>query len=107
VERRRRVGFEPSMGCALDAALGMQQRVEVDSGPDFVFWALLTQRTQNAGFAAQALERYQARLAGHGGAVGLGTYLRDLRHNSNNDGLIGYDLGWLVLAAQALDAIAP
>jgi hypothetical protein len=92
---------------ALDAGTGMQRNPEIDSPPDFVFGVLLADLADNPGFAELARQRYDARLAAVGGAAGLGTLIRDDRHASNDDGLIPYDLGWLVLGASALDAVFP
>jgi hypothetical protein len=79
----------------------------VDSAPDFVFGVLLAELAENDGFAALARQRYDAKRAAAGGAVGLGTHVRDVRHAGNLDGLIAYDLGWLTLGAAALDTAFP
>jgi len=92
---------------ALDAGLGMQRNPDVDSAPDFVFGVLLAELADNPGFATLARQHYDAKRAAAGGATGLGTFIRDGRHARNEDGLIGYDLGWLVLGAAALDAAFP
>jgi hypothetical protein len=92
---------------ALDAGTGMQRNPEIDSPPDFVFGPLLAELADNPGFAELARQRYDARLAAAGGAAGLGALIRDDRDASNQDGLIPYDLGWLILGAAALDAAFP
>lgn len=97
----------PTLGCAFDAALGMQARPEVDSPPDFVYWVLLGELTENPGFAELAAARYDAKVSEAGGAEALGESIRDQRHNAGDDGLIGYDLAWLTLAALALDTALP
>lgn len=96
-----------ALGCALDAALGMQARPEVDSPPDFVFWVLLGDLFENPGFAELAAARYDAKVSEAGSAQALGESIRDLRHNQGNDGLIGYDLAWLTFAAQGLHTVFP
>jgi hypothetical protein len=67
----------------------------------------LARLAENPGFAEIARQRYDARLAVSGGAVGFGTLVRDSRHASGLDGLIPYDLGWLTLGAAALDSAFP
>ncbi|HEY6724655.1 MAG TPA: hypothetical protein VI197_11515 [Polyangiaceae bacterium] len=96
-----------ALGCALDAALGMQARPEVDSPPDFVFWVLLGQLLENPGFAELAAARYDAKVAAAGGAQALGESIQELRHNAGDDGLIPYDLAWLTFAALGLDTALP
>jgi hypothetical protein len=92
---------------ALDAGLGLQRDPDIDSPPDFIFGVLLAELAENPGFAAAARQHYDAKRAGFGGAVGLGTFIRDARHARREDGLIAYDLGWLTLSAAALDAVFP
>jgi hypothetical protein len=92
---------------ALDAATGMQRDPDVDSAPDFVFGVVLAELADNPGFAGVARQHYDAKRASFGGAAGLGTFIRDSRHASREDGLIPYDLGWFVLGAAALDAAFP
>ena len=92
---------------ALDAGTGMQRNPDIDSAPDIVFGVLLAELADNPGFAGLARERYDAKRAANGGAVGLGTLIRDARHRSNQDGLIAYDLSWFALGTQALDAAFP
>lgn len=96
-----------AISVALDAGLGMQADPDVDSAPDFVFGVLLAELAENDGFAELARQRYDARRAAAGGAAGLGAFIRDARHAAGHDGLIAYDLGWLVLGAAALDAAFP
>jgi len=96
-----------ALGCALDAALGMQAEADVDSPPDFVFWVLLGELFENPGFAELAAARYDAKVSAAGGAQALGESIRDQRHNAGDDGLIAYDLAWLTHAALALDAVLP
>jgi hypothetical protein len=96
-----------ALGCALDAALGMQARPEVDSPPDFVFWVILGQLLKNPGFAELAAARYDAKVAAEGGAQALGEAIRELRHGAGDDGLIPYDLAWLTFAALGLDTALP
>lgn len=92
---------------ALDAGTGMQRNPEIDSPPDFAFGVLLAELAENPGFAELARRRYDARLAATGGAAGLARLIRDDRDASDEDGLIPYDLGWLVLGALALDTVFP
>lgn len=96
-----------SLGCAVDAALGMQARPEVDSPPDFVFWVILGDLLKNPGFAELAAARYDAKVAAEGGAQALGESIQELRHNAGDDGLIPYDLAWLTFAALGLDTALP
>jgi hypothetical protein len=91
----------------LDAGTGIQRDPEIDSPPDFVFGVALARLAENPGFAEVVRQRYDARRAANGGAVGFGTLIRDSRHASGNDGLIPYDLGWLTLGAAALDSAFP
>jgi hypothetical protein len=92
---------------ALDAETGIQRSADADSAPDFVFGVLLAALADNPAFAQVARKRYDAKLAAFGGAVGLGTAIRDARHAGHEDGLIAYDLGWLTLGAAALDSAFP
>lgn len=92
---------------ALDAALGMQTNPQVDSPPDFVYLVLLTELTENSGFAELAKARYDAKLASSGGARVLAESVRDQRHAQGYDGLIAYDLAWLSLGASALASAFP
>ncbi|TMQ10575.1 MAG: hypothetical protein E6J91_26030 [Deltaproteobacteria bacterium] len=92
---------------ALDAGIAMQRDPDIDSAPDFVFGVLLAELADNPGFAAITRQHYDAKVAAQHGAAGLGTLIRDARHRSREDGLIPYDLGWFVLAAEALDAAFP
>jgi hypothetical protein len=92
---------------ALDAGTGMQRNPDIDSAPDLVFGVLLAELADNPGFAGLARERYDAKRAANGGAVGLGTLIRDARHRSNQDGLIAYDLSWFALGTLALDSAFP
>jgi hypothetical protein len=85
----------------------MQNNALVDSPPDFVYLVLLSDLTEDAGFSQLARARYDAKLAGTGGARALGERVRDQRHAQGNDGLIAYDLAWLSLDASALDAAFP
>jgi hypothetical protein len=96
-----------SLTTLLDAAVGMQGDPDIDSAPDFVFGVLLAELTENDGFAELARQRYDAKRAAYGGAIGLGTLIRDSRHAGGNDGLIAYDLGWMLLGAAALDDAFP
>jgi len=95
------------LGCALDAALGMQAEADVDSPPDFVFWVLMGELFENPGFGELAAARYDAKVSAAGGAQALGESIRDQRHTAGDDGLIAYDLAWLTLAALALDTALP
>lgn len=99
--------YPRALGCALDAALGMQARPEVDSPPDFVFWVLLGKILANPGFAELAAARYDAKVAAEGGAQALGESIQALRHGAGADGLIPYDLAWLTFAALGLDTALP
>jgi hypothetical protein len=92
---------------ALDAGTGMQRDPQIDSAPDFVFGVLLAELADNPGFAQLARARYEAKRAANAGATGLGDLIRDARHNAKEDGLIPYDIGWLVLGAAALDSAFP
>jgi len=92
---------------ALDAGTGMQRNPDIDSPPDFVFGVLLAELADNPGFAEIARQHYDAKLVTFGRAVGLGTTIRDVRHAGHEDGLIAYDLGWLILSAVALDSVFP
>jgi len=96
-----------NLGCAFDAALGMQARPEVDSPPDFVYWVLLGEVVENPGFAELASARYDDKVSAAGGAQALGESIQDQRHNAGLDGLIAYDLAWLTFAAVALDIALP
>lgn len=96
-----------ALGCALDAALGMQARPEVDSPPDFVFWVVLGELFENPGFAELAAARYDAKVAAAGGVQALGESIQELRHDAGDDGLIPYDLAWLTFAALGLDMALP
>ncbi len=96
-----------SFTAALDAGLGMQADPEIDSAPDFVFGVLLAELAEDDDFADLARQRYDAKRAAAGGALGLGTKIRDARHAGNADGMIAYDLGWFTLGAAALDAAFP
>jgi hypothetical protein len=91
-----------SVQTLLDAGVGMQNDPDVDSAPDFVFGVLLAELADNRGFAEIARQHYDAKRAAAGGALGLGHLIRDSRHAANNDGLIPYDLGWMMLGAAAL-----
>jgi len=92
---------------ALDAGTRLQRDPDIDSPPDFVFGVLLGDLAENPGFAAIARQHYDARRTAAGGATGLGVLIRDGRHARNEDGLIPYDLGWLIISAVALDAEFP
>jgi hypothetical protein len=92
---------------AIDAGTGMQRDPDIDSAPDFVFAVQLAELADNPGFQDLARRHYDAKRAAFGGAAGLGAFIRDARHNSHEDGLIPYDLGWFVLAAAALDTAFP
>lgn len=96
-----------SLTAVLDAGVGMQVDPDVDSAPDFVFGVLLADLAENDGFAELARQRYDAKRAAAGGATALGTLIRDVRHAGNHDGLISYDLGWMMLGAAALDEAFP
>jgi len=96
-----------TLGCAVDAALGMQAEPSVDSAPDFVFLALLSDILDDPTYAELAAERYDAKLSAEGGAQALGESIRDDRHAAGLDGLIGYDLAWYTFAALALDLTLP
>lgn len=99
--------YQRALGCALDAALGMQARPEVDSPPDFVFWVVLGELFENPGFAELAAARYDAKVTAAGGAQALGESIQELRHDAGDDGLIPYDLAWLTFAALGLDMALP
>jgi len=92
---------------ALDTGLGMQQRADVDSPPDFAFGLRLAELADNPGFAELTRARYDAKVAASGGAAALGAQIRDGRHAGNADALVPYDLGWLVISAVALDGAFP
>jgi hypothetical protein len=96
-----------SLVAALDAGTAMQGNPDIDSPPDFVFGVALAGLAENPGFAQIAREHYDAKKAANGGAAGLGALIRDTRHNSREDGLIPYDVGWLLLGAAALDSAFP
>lgn len=103
----RGTAYPRALGCALDAALGMQARPEVDSPPDFVFWLILGRLLENPGFAELAAARYDAKVAAEGGAQALGESIQELRHGAGDDGLIPYDLAWLTFAALGLGTALP
>lgn len=91
----------------LDAAQGTAARSGVDSPPDFVYLVMLAEHSNNAGFAELARIRYETRLDAAGGAQAAGEYIRDARAASGANGLIAYDLAWMILAARLLDATYP
>lgn len=91
----------------LDAGTAMQHDPDIDSPPDFVFGVLLADLANNPGFAQIARQHYDAKLVAFGGAVGLGTAIQHARHAGHEDGVIAYDLGWLILSAAALETAFP
>ena len=95
------------MVSALDTFIGAERRAEVDSAPDFAFFALLTLHTHNPGFAEMARERYEAKVSAAGTPQALGQDIRQRRGNAGQAGLIPFDLGWLVVAALSLDTAFP
>ena len=88
-------------------AQGISERPEVDSPADFVFLTLLADTTGDSQWASLARTRYEVRTASAGSAVDYALSIRTARHASNYDGLIAYDLAWVVLGASALDAYFP
>jgi hypothetical protein len=91
-----------------DVVQGIENRSEVDSPPDFAFLVLLSLTTKQGEMQDLARQRYDAKLQQYGGGTsGLINYIRQVRHSSNADGLIPYDLGHLVFSAWALDFAFP
>lgn len=95
------------LGTLLDASLGIAKRPQIDSSPDFVALTLLAELFENAEFGRLARGRYEARVSAEGGAQAFSDRVRALRHRSGFDGLIPYDLTWLMLGASALDSAFP
>jgi hypothetical protein len=91
----------------LDAALGIGRNPSVDSPPDFVYLVLLAELFENPELSALARRHYDARLAVEGGAEALATRVREARHAAGYDGLIAYDISWLMLGAAALESAFP
>jgi hypothetical protein len=92
---------------AIDASLGIQKNLAVDSPPDFVYLVLLAELAEDRGFSELAKTRYDARLLAAGGPQAFADSVSNLRHTQTYDGLIAYDLAWLTLAASALDSAFP
>jgi len=92
---------------ALDAYTGIERRPEADSPPDFAFLCFLSVVTGNKGFCELARARYDAKVLEGGGAQAWGESIVNARGAAGADGLIAFDLGWLVLATVALDYAFP
>lgn len=90
---------------ARDVFRGMKARAEVDSPPDFAYLVFFGARYLRLDAWGLARGRYEAKLAKYGGALGLGEHFRDARHAAGDDGLIPYDLGWMIISARALETI--
>lgn len=105
--------FSPNTGpsrtttALLDAAEAIGADSNIDSATDIVYLVELDGDAPGLGFADLARTRYDDKVAAYGSAQLLGEAIRDYRGGSGQDGFIGYDLDWLVQAAQALDGAFP
>ncbi len=91
----------------LDAYMGIEQRSEVDSAPDFVFLGFLGFLTGDDGFFSLARQKYDQKLDVMGGSLALAQFIRTVRGEAGLDGMIPYDIGWFAWVARILDVIFP
>lgn len=105
--------FSPNIGpsrytaALLDAAQAMSGDPAIDSATDIVFLVEFDGDAPSLGLADLARTKYDDKIAAYGSAQLLGEAVRDFRGGLGQDGFIGYDLDWLVQAAQALDGAFP
>jgi hypothetical protein len=90
-----------------DVYRGILNRPEADSPPDFAFLVLLGSQLQDPRVRALGRQRYDSKLGQYGGAQQIAQHMREARHAAGQDGLISYDLGWMVLSATALEFAFP